>query len=254
MSIKENKFGGERLESKSLLSRNNLLEHLARYRLLPGDKEQIVLDIGCGAGHGSNLLSNKYKKVYGVDISAEAIEYATTNWKTDQVEFRVGSALDIPFDDNTFDVVAAFEVFEHLSDWELFLKEIKRVLKPGGFVYISTPNKTLYSPNTKKPINPHHVFEMTIPEFTAAVKKYFSLVTMYGQRTPVYNDHSIWKVINPILFAGKHIIPYTVNNTLKLKIINWIKPELESKDIVIKDDPEWVTRSRFVVAKCQNIK
>jgi ubiquinone/menaquinone biosynthesis C-methylase UbiE len=251
--IKENKFGGERLESKSSLSRNNLLEHLARYELLPGG-EEIVLDIGCGAGHGSNLLSKKYKKVYGVDISEEAIEYAKQNWKTDAVEFSVGSALAIPFPDDTFDTVAAFEVFEHLSDWEQFLREIRRVLKPGGHAYISTPNKTLYSPNTTKPINPHHVFEMTIPEFDAAVSKYFSLVTMYGQRTPIYNDHFIWNIINPILFAGKNIIPYKVNNTLKLKIINWIKPELESKDIVIRDDPKWVHASRFVIAKCRNMK
>jgi ubiquinone/menaquinone biosynthesis C-methylase UbiE len=252
--IKENKFGGERLESKSSLSRNNLLEHLARYELLPGNKDEVVLDVGCGAGHGSNLLSKKYKKVYGVDISSDAIAYAKENWEMDNTEFVVGSALAIPFADNTFDAIAAFEVFEHLTDWEQFLRELRRVLKPEGYVYISTPNKTLYSPNTTKPINPHHVFEMTIPEFEAAVSKYFSLTSMYGQRTPVYNDHPIWKFVNPILFAGKKIIPYKINNTLKLKIINWIKPELESNDIVIRNDPAWVHNSRFVIAKCQNMK
>lgn len=252
--IKENKFGGERLESKSNLSKNNLLEHLVRYNLLPGDMSQSVLDIGCGAGHGSNMLSKKYKKVYGVDISEEAIQYAKKNWAADNIEFVVGSAMDIPFPDNSFDTISAFEVFEHLDDWRKFLSEIKRVLKPRGVVYISTPNKTLYSPGTKKPINPHHVFEMTIPEFRAALKEFFTIEEFYGQRTPVYNDHFIWNIVNPILFTFKKVIPYKVNNTLKLKIINWIKPELEMSDIVLKNDPEWAERSRFVVGVCRNDK
>ena len=252
--IKENKFGGERLESKSNLSKNNLLEHLVRYNLLPGDMSGSVLDIGCGAGHGSNMLSKKYKKVYGVDISEEAIEYAKKNWASDNTEFVVGSAMDIPFPDNSFETVSAFEVFEHLNDWRKFLSEIKRVLMPGGVVYISTPNKTLYSPGTKKPINPHHVFEMTIPEFKSALSEFFTLEEFYGQRTPVYNDHFIWKIVNPVLFTFKSIIPYKVNNTLKLKIINWIKPELEMSDIVLKNEPEWAERSRFVVGVCRNNK
>lgn len=251
--IKENKFGGERLESKSGLSRNNLLEHLARYNLLPGG-DKVILDIGCGAGHGSNMLSHKYKKVYGVDISEDAIQYAKENWNTENIEFKVGSALDIPFPENTFDEVAAFEVFEHLNDWRKFLSEIKRVLKPEGKVYISTPNKTLYSPGTKKPINPHHVFEMTILEFKSALSEFYTIKEFYGQRTPIYNDHFVWKIVNPILFTLKSVIPYKVNNTLKLKIINWIKPELEMSDIVLKTDPEWVEKSRFVVGVCQNNK
>lgn len=251
--IKENKFGGERLESKSSLSRNNLLEHLARYDLLPVDKTLTILDIGCGAGHGSERLSKKYKKVYGVDISEDAIKYAKENWSQSNIEFKVGSALEIPFTDNYFDVVAAFEVFEHLDDWRKFLEEIKRVLKPGGMVYISTPNKDLYSPGTKKPINPHHVFEMTIPEFKSALKEFFILENFYGQRTPVYNDHFIWKIVNPILFTFKKIIPYKVNNTFKLKVINWIKPNLDENDIVISDKEDWVKRSRFVIGLCKKI-
>lgn len=250
----QNRFGGERLESKSALSKNNLLEHLVRYRFVTGDSNQTVLDIGCGAGHGSNVLAGKFKKVHGVDISPEAVEYAKEFWQLPNIEFSVGDSLTIPFPDNTFDVVVAFEVFEHLTDWQKFLSEIKRVLKPEGLVYISTPNKTLYSPGTKKPINPHHVFEMTIPEFRAAMSGYFTLHSLYGQRTPVYNDHWIWNVVNPILFTFKGIIPYKVNNTLKLKLINWIKPELEEGDIILKNDPDWLERSRFMVAVCRNNK
>jgi ubiquinone biosynthesis O-methyltransferase len=249
-----NLFGGERLDSKSQLAKNNLLEHLVRYNYIKSDPSGKILDIGCGSGHGSAHLADKFLKVIGVDISEEALEYAKNNWQRDNVSFVVGDALSIPFEDNTFDAIAAFEVFEHLTDWEKFLTELRRVLKPNGIVYISTPNKTLYSPGTTKPINPHHVFEMTIPEFTAAVEKYFVLDTLYGQRTPVYNDHWIWRIVNPILFTGKHVIPYKWNNTLKLRIINWIKPQLEQEDIILSSDPDWVQRSRFVMAVCKNIK
>jgi len=250
----QNRFGGERLDSKSRLAKNNLLEHLVRYDFVKGDSEKNVLDIGCGSGHGSNTLAEKFKTVHGVDISEEAIEYSKKNWQQPNIKFVIGDSLNIPFPENTFDVVVAFEVFEHLDDWRKFLSEIRRVLKPNGLVYISTPNKTLYSPGTKKPINPHHVFEMTIPEFKSALTEYFKLDKLYGQRTPVYNDHWIWKLVNPILFAGKAVIPYKWNNTLKLKIINWIKPELDITDIILKDDPDWLERSRFMVAVCINNK
>ena len=99
--VKENKFGGERLESKSSLSRNNLLEHLARYRLLPGGDFK-VLDLGCGAGHGSNLLAEKYSQVTGLDISIDAIDYAKKNWSRPNIDFVVGDSMSIPFESGSF--------------------------------------------------------------------------------------------------------------------------------------------------------
>jgi len=249
-----NRFGGERLDSKSALAKNNLLEHIIRYDFVTGNPDQVALDIGCGSGHGSNRLATKFKTVHGVDIAEEAIAYASEHWQKPNINFSVGDSLDIPFPENNFDVVIAFEVFEHLTDWRKFLSEIRRVLKDNGKVYISTPNKTLYSPGTKNPINPHHIFEMTIPEFKSALQEYFEIEHLYGQRTPVYNDHWIWKIVNPILFTFKKVIPYKVNNTLKLKIINWIKPELVASDIILKEDTEWLEKSRFMVAVCTNTK
>ncbi len=250
----QNRFGGERLDSKSSLAQNNLLEHIIRYTFVTGDLQHSVLDIGCGSGHGSSTLATKFKEVHAVDISTEAIDYAKEHWQLPNIHFQTGDSLAMSFKENSFDVVVAFEVFEHLTDWRTFLSEIKRVLKPGGLLYISTPNKTLYSPGTKKPINPHHVFEMTIPEFKSALNEFFVLRTMYGQRTPVYNDHWIWSMVNPILFTFKSIIPYKVNNTLKLRIINRIKPVLEESDIVLKDDPSWLEQSRFMLGVCVNKK
>ena len=249
--MEENRFSGERLESKSNLSRNNLLEHLARYNLVVGNPEGVVLDIGCGAGHGSNKMSHKFKKIYGVDFDAEAVEYAQKNWSEKNVSYLRGSGTDIPFEDNFFEIAVAFEVFEHIQDWKKFLSELKRVVKDGGFIFISTPNKDIYSPGTKKPINPHHFFEMTITEFKDALNEFFSIKKFYGQRTPVYNDHWIWKLVNPVLFSLSPFINYKFNNTLKLKIINWIKPTLEESDIVFFEDETNIKKARFMVAVCQ---
>ena len=247
-----NRFRGERLDSKSKLSRNNLLEHLARYNLVKGEKDFIILDIGCGTGHGSNLLARSFKSVYGVDISQDAIDYAKKNWQRNNITFNVGSGTEIPFNKNTFNITIAFEVFEHIKDWKKFLSEIKRVTKRNGKVYISTPNKDVYSRGTKRPINPHHFFEMTEKQFRKALGSYFQIDKFLGQRTPVYNDHWIWKTVDPLLSAFKNVIPYKMNNIIKLKIINWIKPELEQKDVVFSDNKKWIKGSRQMVGICIN--
>lgn len=252
--MSKNRFDGERLDSKSKLARNNLAEHFARYNLVDQKKQSIVLDIGCGSGHGSNLLSKRFDKVYGIDISNDAIGYGKKNWQRRNISFMVGSGTNIPFKQNTFDITVAFEVFEHIKDWKKFLSEVRRVTKKNGKVYISTPNKDVYSPGTKKPINPHHFFEMTETQFKKAISPYFKVDTFLGQRTPIYNDHWIWKIIDPFLFTFKNIIPYKINNTIKLKIINWIKPDLDLKDIVFDSDKDWIKKSRQMLAICTNKK
>lgn len=249
-----NIFEGERLDSKSALARNNLVEHLARYRLVKGNKQKIILDIGCGTGSGSVILAKKFKKVIGIDLSEEAIEYAKRNWDRKNVKFLVGSGTKIPFHNSTFDVVAGFEVIEHIKNWKGFLKELKRVTKNKGLVYLSTPNKAIYSPGTKKPINPHHVFEFTLDQFRDALSHLFTVSEILGQRTPVYNDHWIWSIVEPFLQMSKGILPYKFNNTIKLRIINWIKPQLEPKDVIFVKDEKIIRKSRNMVGICINKK
>lgn len=250
-----NVFKGERLDSKSALARNNLLEHLARYGLVQGKRRSsAVLDIGCGSGHGTYALSKRFSSVVGVDVSRDAIDYAKKNWNNANIRYLVGSGTRIPFARGTFDISVAFEVFEHISDWKGFLSELRRVTRRGGRVYISTPNKNLYSPGTLKPINPYHCFEMTPEQFSEALGDFFEIESLMGQRTPVYNDHWIWKVVDPVLFFLKRVMPYTINNSIKLRIINMIKPVLEPSDIVFLDRWEDVNRSRFMVAICKNTK
>lgn len=254
--MEQNKFGGERLDSKSNLARNNLVEHLARYNLVSGNPESVVLDIGCGSGHGSNNLSGRFKKIYGVDIAPEAIDYAKENWSAPNVEFLLGSGTSIPFEDNFFDIAVALEVFEHVQDWRKFLSEIKRVVKNDSLVFISTPNREVYSPGAKvgqKPNNPYHFFELSVAEFKNTLSEFFVIEKFYGQRTPVYNDLWFWPILNPILLGLRRlkIISYKLSNTIKLNIINWVKPVLGPSDTVFYTDAENIEKSRFIMAVCR---
>jgi len=93
-----------------------------------------VLDDGCGGGRYTIGLKNLgFKKIVGLDISQDAIDFAKKmNPYPEEVSFIQGSALDLPFEDETFDFVFCNGVLHHTTDTEKGIKEIYRVLKPNG--------------------------------------------------------------------------------------------------------------------------
>jgi ubiquinone/menaquinone biosynthesis C-methylase UbiE len=108
-------------------------EHWHRYLYASNFvKNRVVLDIACGEGYGSYLLSKQAKSVVGVDIDSMTIEYAKNNYITSNLSFITGSASKIPISDHhCFDIIVSFETIEHLSEEDQFefLSEIKRLLK-----------------------------------------------------------------------------------------------------------------------------
>lgn len=103
-----------------------------------GDK---VLDLGCGNGRLSEIFQGKKIDYYGVDFSEKLIEIAKKRYP--QLKFQVADALNLPFPDNFFDKVYSIAVLHHIPSKELriqFLRETKRVLKPGGTVILSVWN------------------------------------------------------------------------------------------------------------------
>jgi SAM-dependent methyltransferase len=116
------------------------------------DKEDIanktVLDIGCGFGWFELFaISVGTKKIIGTELSDADLKTAKSNIRTNKASFKEGSALNIPFKKNSFDTVVLWEVIEHLPKFSepVMLKEVFRVLKPGGKLYISTPYSSLFS-------------------------------------------------------------------------------------------------------------
>ncbi|TAM31916.1 MAG: methyltransferase domain-containing protein [Paraburkholderia sp.] len=158
-------------------------EHLHRYGWAAQTVKGLhVLDIACGEGYGSAILAKYAKDVTGVDISHEAVEHAVARYgDVPNLSFRQGSATAIPLADASVDAVVSFETLEHLTQHDEMLAEIHRVLKPGGFLILSSPNKKVYS-DDRNFKNEFHVRELYFAELDALVKRYFSGVTYYGQR------------------------------------------------------------------------
>jgi SAM-dependent methyltransferase len=115
--------------------RRILLQVLDRYLGKGGADQRRILDVGCGTGTMLTYLAS-YGQVQGVDIDEEAVGYCR---ERGLVEVRLGSAETLPFADNSFDLVTALDVVEHLDDDTAALREIRRVLRPGGKVLITVP-------------------------------------------------------------------------------------------------------------------
>ncbi|MBP6855680.1 MAG: class I SAM-dependent methyltransferase [Candidatus Pacebacteria bacterium] len=94
-----------------------------------------VLDVGCGSGAVMEFFNQKGHRVYGVDISPTALAFCEQKGLT----VKEGTATHLPFGDQSFDVVCALDVVEHIAKEEDVIREIERVLRPGGVGIITVP-------------------------------------------------------------------------------------------------------------------
>ncbi len=144
------------------------------------NKRKFVLDLGCGTGYGTEILSSNAKEVWGVDIDEEAIKYANKNFAKN-AKFKKENIEKLSFKDKYFDLICSFEVIEHIKNpGKKYFREIKRVLKNDGLVIFSTPN----SKNSEKQgytKSPYHFKEYSYKEFNRLLLRNFSKVEILGQ-------------------------------------------------------------------------
>lgn len=100
-----------------------------------------VLDVGCGGGFLSNFLAAKGLTVTGLDLSKESLDVAHLYDHSQCAKYVYGDAYLLPFKDHSFQAVTCMDFLEHVSKPELVLKEISRVLKPGGSFFFHTFNR-----------------------------------------------------------------------------------------------------------------
>lgn len=178
-------FTGERVlpETGTDVVQNDLLgfhqffyQHIAQSCL-----QQHVLDIGCGSGHGLHTLAQQTGgHVTGMDISWPAVSFAAGYYPDLAQHVLVSDALHLAVEAQRFDTICAIEVIEHVAPAETFLREIKRVLQPGGRCFLTTPNRLVHSPGREKPMNPFHLIEYSFEELDTLLKQTFDVVEIYS--------------------------------------------------------------------------
>jgi 2-polyprenyl-3-methyl-5-hydroxy-6-metoxy-1,4-benzoquinol methylase len=176
-------FTGERFVPGSA---SGLLEaeHVQRYTFASNyAKGRSVLDIACGAGYGSSLLlAGGATRVTGVDISAEAVKFATDHYGSDGITFVVHDAEQ--FKNGSYDMIVSFETLEHLDKRQQFLENTRSMLNEHGILIMSTPNKLITSPmKTPQEIrNTYHMYEYLEEEFVSALQKAgYARIQKFGQ-------------------------------------------------------------------------
>lgn len=163
----------ERVDSSVNINNYVFARHLIAYKSIPVDalwgKE--VLELGCGNGYGMNMLSPYTKAYHGVDKKIPAI--STYHQNSHFVQLNLPYLEQIP--DAAYDTIICFQVLEHINKDLLLLQQIRRILKPAGRLFLSTPN--LLMSLTR---NPFHIREYTPGTIQHLFNKVFSQYTIQG--------------------------------------------------------------------------
>ncbi|MGH3761614.1 class I SAM-dependent methyltransferase [Actinophytocola sp.] len=140
--------------------------HEAAYLALrPYCRDAVVLEAGCGEGYGAVLLARDARLVAGLDYDPLTAAHVGAAYPA--VRAVRGNLAALPLQESTVDVVANLQVIEHLWDQAGFLRECSRVLRPGGRLLVTTPNRITFSPGRDTPLNPFHTRELAPSELDA---------------------------------------------------------------------------------------
>ncbi len=125
-----------------------------------GYAEGTVIEAGCGEGYGADIVRTAGAQVVAVDYDDAVVGHVRRTYP--RVQTLKANLVDLPLRSSTADGLISLQVIEHLWDLPTFWAEIRRVVRPGGRVVISTPNRLTFSPGVargQKPTNPFHVEE-----------------------------------------------------------------------------------------------
>jgi SAM-dependent methyltransferase len=178
-------FTGERFLTEC--AGEMVYEHWHRYliaaRYASGKR---VLDVASGEGYGSHLIARAALSVTGVDVSADAVAHAAQKYPANNLHYLCASCTDIPLPNASFDLIISFETIEHITEHEQFLREINRLLAPGGVFVISSPNRPEYSEKTGYN-NEFHVKELDRGELKALLDTHWPAQTWFAQRAAFHS-------------------------------------------------------------------
>ena len=164
-------------------------EPINRYRFISQfiEKTDNTLDIACGKGAGTRIISDFAKEVFGIDYDEKYINDAKSKFSKPNLKFVLGSDELLEEFKEQFDKVICTHTMEHVSDDKLFLKRIKYSLKPNGKLILEVPRLCPYP--LGKPLWPHHKREYEKDSLEKLIQKAgFEIETMFGGNRRDYVD------------------------------------------------------------------
>lgn len=172
------------ITSSVIPSDNPLHQRLLKpYYLVKDDISGHVLEVGCGDGRGIDVISNLCESYTGIDKNGLVLDKLKKKFTDSRfIKQDIPPLKDIASD--RYSIVLSFQVIEHIRDDVQFLKELKRVIMPGGKVFITTPN-------IKKSLtrNPWHIREYTSKQLEELVNSVFDKVTIKG----ITGNDKVWQ-------------------------------------------------------------
>ena len=150
----------------------------ASQQFRPADR---ILDIACGDGYGCRILSGHVGEVVGIDINEALIAEHARNNELKNVRYAVDNAFALSLGDASVTGATAMELIEHipLDKVDVFVKEVRRVVAPGGAFICSTPQNS----HGEIPVVPWHVKEYSVEEFKAILGRHFSRVKIFSSKS-----------------------------------------------------------------------
>lgn len=167
--------------SENVIFQRHLVAYKEASKLISGT----VLEIGSGEGYGVAELSKNSQKYIAIDKYDSPIDEELK--RNNNIEFFEMNVPPLDFSANTFDFVVTFQVIEHINDDKNFIKEIHRVLKPGGKLILTTPNRLMSLSR-----NPWHVREYSPIEMREILNNSFNNINIKG----VFGNEKVMKYYN----------------------------------------------------------
>ena len=204
-------FTGERLHAGDALFAVDLARHQAAYEFarerLPAGR---VLDLGCGTGYGAHFLARHHDRIFGLD------RVFPERRNRGGARFLRGDLRGIPLAPRSFELVASFQVIEHLEDPTPYLEAIARLVSEDGHAILTTPNILM-----SDGVNPYHVHEYRSEELEALLHRYFASIEMrsIGASEPV---HTYLAARSQRIRRIMRLDPLGLRNLLPTSVIEWL--------------------------------